>query len=337
VGAAWRARYDRLRLNTSRVMSPLGGERFPRGTAMFPTRDQFVGYLERFADRHELAVKAGVRVDSVEPDDGGWRLCTSEGDLETGSVIVATGYANEPKLPDWSGRDAYRGRLLHAAGYRNAEPFADEDVVVVGPGSSGMEIAHDLAQGGAGRVRLAVRSPPNILLRQIGGLPGDVFGLQLLRLPPRIADAADRKMRRLVLGDLSAHGLPVPEEGPFSRLRRLGVAPAIVDRDVIDSIKRGRIEIVAAVDALAGNEIVLADGSRLAPDAVVAATGYRCGLEPLLGHLDVLDEEGRPTVTGGREAAAGLRFVGFIPVPPQMRVMTASAERAAADIRHASP
>lgn len=67
-------------------------------------------------------------------------------------------------------------------------------------------------------------TPSNILVREgSGALPGDMLGL-LLRVPPRIGDAVARFGRRMDIGDLSEYGLPVPEEGVFSRLRRLGVA-----------------------------------------------------------------------------------------------------------------
>jgi hypothetical protein len=105
----------------------------------------------------------------------------------------------------------------------------------------------------------------------------------MMKLPVRLADAQMRAMRRLVLGDLSGYGLPAPEEGPFARLRRLGVSPAVVDRPVIDAVKAGRIEIVAAVTGLETEGARLADGRLVQADAIVTATGYRCGLEPMLG------------------------------------------------------
>jgi putative flavoprotein involved in K+ transport len=76
----------------------------------------------------------------------------------------------------------------------------------------------------------------------------------------------------------------------------------------VDSVKAGRIEIAAAVDGFDGDDVLLADGSRVQPDIVIAATGYRRGLEPLVGHLGVLDDNGTPLVTGGRQhpSASGL-------------------------------
>ena len=81
---------------------------------------------------------------------------------------------------------------MHSCEYRNPEPFKGRRVLVVGPGCSGMEIAYDLAEGGASKVWLSARTPPNILMRTgPGGLPGDVIGVTLLRLP-----ATDRRRHR---------------------------------------------------------------------------------------------------------------------------------------------
>ena len=273
-----------------------------------------------------------TRVERLDPVASGWRVRTSAGDATAAQVVVATGFEHTPYLPAWPGRDGFGGRLLHAAAYRNAEPFAGQDVLVVGSGCSGMEIAYDLVEGGAGRVRLAVRTPPNLFLRSP---QGPAIALALLRLPPKLADAISRKARARMFGDLSDVGLPVPEEGVFSRLRRLGVAPSIVDTATIDAVRDGRIEIVAGVEDLDEAGVALADGTRVEPDAVVAATGYRPALEPLVGHLEVLDERGLPRATGPDEVAPGLRFVGFVHVPAHLRAMGLEGARAAKAIARA--
>jgi cation diffusion facilitator CzcD-associated flavoprotein CzcO len=192
-----------------------------------------------------------------------------------------------------------------------------------------MEIAYDLAEGGAGRVRLAVRTPPNIIIRSPAG---PLFANAMRRLPPERADAFMRIVRKKEIGDLTEFGLPVPEEGLFARLRRLSVAPAIVDKEVIQAIRDRRIEIVAGVESLDETGLTLADGNRIEPDAVVAATGYRPGLEPIVGHLGVLNERGAPHAPQGQEAAPGLRFVGYRPLPAHIGHMGHEAKRAAKEI-----
>jgi cation diffusion facilitator CzcD-associated flavoprotein CzcO len=329
IGASWRGRYDKLRLNSSRPFSKLPGERFARGTPMFPSRDQVVGYLEGYAARNGVQVRLGTRLERIDRDGDGWVLRTSTGDLLARHVIVAAGYEHTPIIPDWPGLDRFEKRFVHSGEYRNPKPFSAADVLVVGPGSSGMEIAYDLAEGGAGRVRLAVRTPPNILIRSpIGPLFANLFR----RLPPERADAFMRKVREREVGDLTEFGLPVPEEGIFARLRRLSVAPAIVDKEVIQAIRDRRIEIVAAVESLDETGVSLADGNRIEPDAVVAATGFRPGLEPLVGHLGVLNERGAPHAPQGQETAPGLRFVGYRPLPAHIGHMGREARRAAREI-----
>jgi cation diffusion facilitator CzcD-associated flavoprotein CzcO len=333
IGAAWRGRYDRLRLNTCRWTSRLPGSRYARGAALFPSRDEVVRYLEDYASRHRLEVRLGTHVERIDRSDGGWVLSSSRGEHDAGQVVVATGYEHTPSIPAWPGRDRFQGRVLHAAEYRNADPFREADVLVVGPGCSGMEIAFDLAEGGAGRVDVAVRTQPNIMLRQSGGLPGDLPALALLGLPPRLADAPARLVRRLSIGDLSDYGLTPPAEGLFARHHREGKAPAIVDKEVIEAIRSRRVGIVAGLQSLEERDVILADGNRVQPDAVIAATGYSRALEPLVGHLGVLDERGAPRVHGGPPAAPGLRFIGYAPRPGQIGHMGREAARAARGIR----
>jgi NADPH-dependent 2,4-dienoyl-CoA reductase/sulfur reductase-like enzyme len=334
VGSSWRGRYDRLKLNSSRFFSHMPDRRFPKGTPMFPSRDQMIAYLERHADEDGIDLQLGTRVERIDRLDGGWLLRSSAGEVSAPQVVVATGYDHAPFIPDWNGRDSFGGRLLHACEYRNPDSFQGENVLVVGPGCSGMEIAHDLAEGGAAKVWLSARTPPNILLRQgPGPLPGDALAHVLLRLPVRFGDAMARFGRRMDVGDLSEYGLPVPEEGVFSRLRRLGVAPAIVDKPVIDAIKERRVEIVRGVESLDSTGVSLAGGDRVEPDSVICATGYRRGLEPLVGHLDVLGERGLPRSIGERAAAPGLRFIGFISRPGALGYMGKEALRAAKALR----
>jgi putative flavoprotein involved in K+ transport len=326
VGYSWRRRYDRLRLNSSRPFSKLPGARFARGTGIFPSRDEVVRYLESYTARNRIDVRLGTRLERIDRGGGGWVLRTSTGDVRAEQVIVASGYEHTPFLPDWQGRNRFRGRLLHSADYRNPKPFHEHDVLVVGPGCSGMEIAYDLAQGGASRVRLSVRTPPNILVRSP---VGPLFARAMLKLPPERADRLMRRLREKEVGDLTEYGLPEPEEGVFSRLKRLSVAPAIVDKDMLEAIRDRRIEIVAGVEALDETAVTLADGARIEPDAVIAATGYRCGLEPLVGHLGVLNERGVPRAVLGEAAAPGLRFIGYVPRPAQLGLLGGEARRAA--------
>ena len=329
IAMSWRGRYDRLRLNTSRWFSRLPGGRYARGTGIFPSRDEVVAYLEGYARDNALDVRLNTHVDRIDPQGQGWVVRTSEGDVPAEQVVVAAGYEHSPYVPEWPGRERYEGELLHAAHYRNPGPFRGRDVLVVGPGCSGMEIAYDLAEGGAQRVRLAVRTPPNMLVRSP---MGPAFALVLSRLRPQRADRIVNFVRSKEIGDLTEYGLPVPEEGTFSRLQRLHVAPAIVDKVVVEAIRQRRIEIVAGVESLDETGVGLADGTVIEPDVVIAATGYRRGLEPMVGHLGVLDDEGVPRAFAAQAAAPGLRFVGYVHLPAHLRYAGREATRAASAI-----
>jgi cation diffusion facilitator CzcD-associated flavoprotein CzcO len=330
VASSWRSRYDGLRINTWRRFSHLPGRPFPKGTPAFPSRDQVIEHFERHAGEAGIELRLGTRVERIDRGDGEWIVLTSQGEHRSPQVIVALGHEQAPLIPEWPGRDAFENALLHSRQYRNARPFEDQRVLVVGPGSSGMEIAYELVQSGAARVWLAVRTPPNILLRQgPGPVPGDLIGTWLWHLPTRVADRIARFARRMDIGDLTEYGLPVPDRGVFADVRRRGKVPALVDAEVIEAIKEGQIEVVAAVESLDSNGVELADGTRVEPESVICATGYRRELEPLLGHLGVLGERGMPKAIGPRPAAEGLRFIGYLPRPGGLGYMGKEARRAA--------
>ena len=106
------------------------------------------------------------------------------GDIRAPQVVVATGYENEPFIPDWPGRESSPAGCCTPREYRNPEPFHGRSVLVVGPGCSGMEIAYDLAEGGAAKVWLSVRTPPNIVLRdRPGWAPGRLHRGRAAALP----------------------------------------------------------------------------------------------------------------------------------------------------------
>lgn len=157
--ATWRGTYDRLRLNTSRLTSRLAGAPYPRGTGMFPSRDQFVAYLERYAERENVRGSPGRACRAARPR----RPSVAGADRGARDARRARRHRHRPRTravrAGLARADHFKGRLLRAPGYRNARQFRDRDVLVVGCGSSGMQIAYDLATNGAARVRLAVRTP----------------------------------------------------------------------------------------------------------------------------------------------------------------------------------
>jgi cation diffusion facilitator CzcD-associated flavoprotein CzcO len=334
VGSAWRAHYDRLRLHTTRRWSALPGLPIPRSAGRWVSRDDFVRYLETYARHHRLELAAGVEVSRIErATHGGWRLTANGGrELNGAAVVVATGYNHTPYLPDWPGRDEFTGELRHAAAYRNPEPYRGLDVLVVGVGNTGAEIATDLATGGASRVRLSVRTAPHIVRRSTLGWPAQAGGVLSRRLPVPVVDRLARPMARL-LPDLSDRGLPRPDTGLYSRVRE-GAIP-VQDVGLIRAVRRGQVEPVGAVESFEDGKVLLADGETISPEVVIAATGYRHGLEPLVGHLGILDGSGLPLVHGAdtHPGAPGLRFTGYTnPISGMLREIARDAPRVAAAV-----
>ncbi|MFF1544045.1 flavin-containing monooxygenase [Streptomyces sp. NPDC058291] len=338
VGASWRRHYDRLHLHTTRRLSALPGLKMPRRFGRWAARDDVVRYLEKYAEVHELEIVTGVEVSRVErtADGAGWLLRATGGrELVGSAVVVATGYNHTPYLPDWPGREEFTGELTHAGAYRDGAPYAGRDVLVVGAGNTGAEIAVDLVEHGAGRVRLAVRTVPHLVRRSTAGWAAQYSGILVRRLPVALVDRIGRLMAKASIPDLSAHGLPRPDTGLYTRARQ-GAIP-VQDVGLIDAVRKGRVEIVAAVERFEdGGKVVLADGTRISPDAVVAATGYVRALEGLVGHLGVLDDRGRPLAHGARasDKAPGLYFTGFTtPLSGTLRELSIDAEKIAKAVR----
>lgn len=331
VGSTWRHHYDRLHLHTARSLSHLPGLRMPRSYGRFVARADVVDYLERYAAHHQLRLALGTAVQRIERAGAGWRLVSAAGAIETAYVVVATGGNNTPVLPDWPGRDAFHGDLVHASAYRNPTPFVGRDVLVVGGGNTASEIAVDLVEGGAQRVRLAVRTPPNIVRREVGGLPSQLVSVLVRRLPPALVDRLIGVVQRVTVPDLTGFGLPRPVDGVYTRIVRDNQIP-ILDVGIIDAVRHGRVEVVAAVTGFDGHDVLLADGTSVTPAAVIVGVGYRPALEPLVGHLGVLREDGRPLVTGARtvDGVPGMWFTGFTnPISGLLRELGIDARRIA--------
>jgi putative flavoprotein involved in K+ transport len=146
VGESWRTqRWDSFRLNSQVWVNRVPGELLAGPPEMFPTAAELIEGLERLADR--LPVAEGVEVLHAEPAGGRWRLATSEGPLLAGAVVVASGFQNVPRRPEYAA--ALPGEILqlHVADYRRPDDL-EGAVLVVGGGQSGVQIAADLLAGG---------------------------------------------------------------------------------------------------------------------------------------------------------------------------------------------
>jgi putative flavoprotein involved in K+ transport len=336
VGSSWRKHYDRLHLHTVRWLSNLPGLPIDRKEGRWVSRAGVVRYLERYARSHDLDIRSNVEVQGVTRTNGSWQLHTNEGATAADIVVVATGFNNEPFLPDWPGRETFTGELVHSFDYRNAAPYRGRDVLIVGTGNSGAEIAVDLVEGGAAKVMISVRTPPNILRRDLGGLPSQVVGVLIRRLPVPVVDRISKIVQRLTVGDLTPFGMPDPALGMYTRAKQ-GSIP-ILDVGLIRLLKKRRVQVVPAVEGFDGPDVLLAGGARSRPDAVIAATGFRRSLEPLVGEIGLVGPGGLPLVHGldTLRGAPDLYFIGFTnPISGNLRELGIDARRIARAVSRA--
>ena len=312
VAASWYHFYDGLRLHTHRRWSDLLGSPYPKRYGAWVARDDVIEHLDAYARTRQLDIRTGVTATRIDQRDQGWQVQTSgAGSFACRTVVVATGFNAHPRVPDWPGRSQFQGEVLHARDYRNANPFRGQRVVFVGTGNTGAEIATQVARGGAREVHLSVRSGAHVLPRDTHGIPSQLPAILLRRLPDKVLDRLLGRVEDAVNGDLPERGLHRPERGVASDLSARDVLP-VLDVGLSQAVRDGVVHPAAAVQELLPDGALLADGSHLEVEAVIAATGYRNGLQSLVGHLGVLDERQLPAPRGrGRATRPGLYFVGY--------------------------
>lgn len=337
-GQSWLDRYDSLKLNSVRWYSGFRGHPIPRASGRYVKREDFAGYIAEYARTQGISFVPCVAL-RVERSGAHWATITSAGTFLSRHVVVATGLMSRPRLPAWFGQPATQMRLLHSSEYRRASDFEGQAVLVVGAGNSGAEIATDLLRGrSGGTVTVAIRTPPNIMPRDLWGMPLQNFAVPSRYQPLTMQDQTGRLVQRITLGDLGKTPVGRSPAGMFSRLKHDGVSPT-VDDGFVRAVRDGTIKIVDAIESLDGAHARTASGTLVAADAVIAATGYRPGLDDLLGGLGVLDENGFPPQYGAQcklWQATGLHFVGFSsPLSGHLRECMILARRAAKGIGRA--
>jgi len=305
-GHFWTQTYDRLHLHSAfHDMPQDGGLR--RDYPIFLSRDELLDYFARYAQLHQLGphlrfdtrVLRVRRIDPAAHAGCEWELETSRGALHARSLAVATAMNRVPKEPALPGREAFRGRVLHSAAYRNPKPYAGRSVLVVGSGNSAAEISLDLAEGGARSVAMWVRAPRHFIPIRRMEVLFRVFRL-LGALSEKQASATHRitwgtpefektiaardKLTGLLSVDLSRYGIRRPERGPMAELYHAGRIPTF-DQGAIGKIRSGAIRVVDGnrrpLEAFTEDGVRFGDGAERFDD-VVLATGFEPHLEEFL-------------------------------------------------------
>lgn len=314
LGSSWAKRHKNLSLNSHRDLSVLPGVTYPPGTTAFPPRLAVIKLLEDFARHHNLPIDFNAGVEKVERAGTAWLVQTGAQAYAARHVVVASGRDSVPFTPAWPGVEGFSGRLLHSADFGQASDYAGQSVLVAGAGNSGFDALNHIIRAETGPLWLSARHAPTLLPKRLYNLAVHRNSPLVAAMPTALGNLALALVQWLAFGSLRRLGLPQAARGGMTRLRQENIAIAS-DDGAIAAMKAGRITAVPPVRSFAGGEVTLEDGQVLRPDMVIAATGYRTGLEPMVRHLGVLDPRGKPLFNGGTSDPnlPGLWFTGMRP------------------------
>jgi cation diffusion facilitator CzcD-associated flavoprotein CzcO len=311
VASSWRSHYERLHLHTVKEHSALPHVPFPSDYPKYVPRRQVVDYLASYAQQFGIAPRFGEEAVEIRREDGRW-LTRCHSGLRIGArcVVLATGANHLPNMPHCPGQDGYRGAVTHSSSYRDAAPFAGQRVLVVGMGNTGAEIALDLAEHGVA-VALSVRSPVNLVYRDVLGRPTQLTSMALARLPTRLGDAVARLLRDLTVGDLARYGIRTPAMSPLQQLREQGRTP-VIDIGTVKLIKSGAIAVRPGIHSFTSDGVRFVDDRSEPYDAVIMATGFNAAVGGLFPQAPVpIDGKGLPLPLAGAGALEGVYFIGY--------------------------
>lgn len=284
VGHSWANTYDSLTLHTGKHMSALPGRSFPRRTPLFPTRTDFLAYLNDYARRFGIEVEPGVHVDRVSRDDHTWIAGAGQREFSARALVMATGIMAKPLMPRIPGREVFQGEVMHSVDYRRPAPFAGRRVLVVGVGNSGGEIASELGRAGVG-VTILVRTGANVVPRAILGVPIQYIAYGLRRLPPQAREAIAARVQMITERRRGPPVLPRPPWGPLDSIPLIGF-------HLVDAIRAGLVRVrLGSLESFTRDGVRFTDGQEDHFDSVIFATGFAPAIDAL-GDLVRRDSKG---------------------------------------------
>ncbi|ERN01488.1 hypothetical protein AMTRI_Chr03g148190 [Amborella trichopoda] len=314
--------YGRLKLHLPKYFCELPLMEFPQTFPTYPTKEQFISYINAYAERFNIRPRFNRRVQSACYDSGlkRWRVRT-EMVRERESIlveyicrwlVVATGENAEPMVPDLPGLSSFKGRVVHTSDYKTGSEMEGQKVLVIGSGNSGMEVCLDLCNHDA-KPFMVVRNSVHVLPREMFGLSTFGVAMGLLKwLPLRMVDKFLLMASHVILGSTEKQGLKRPEMGPIELKNTTGKTP-VLDVGALAKIKSGKIKIVPAVKSLTLNGAKFVNGQEEAFDSVILATGYKSNVPSWLKERELFGEEGLPrkSFPNGWKGEKGLYSVGF--------------------------
>ncbi|KAL4284103.1 hypothetical protein GQ457_16G004890 [Hibiscus cannabinus] len=315
LASLWQHRtYDRLTLHLPKQFCELPLLGFPTSFPKYPTKRQFVSYLESYASHFSIQPRFNQAVMSAGYDNvsGFWRVETQDSEYISRWLIVATGENAEPVMPDIPGINKFDGSVVHTSSYKSGFEFKNQRVLVVGCGNSGMEVSLDLCRYNA-IPHMVVRNTVHVLPREMFGISTFGIAMALAKwLPLRLVDKFLLLVANFILGNTDRIGLRRPKTGPIELKNVTGKTP-VLDVGALSMIKSGKIKVMEGVKEITRNGAKFVDGQEKEIDSIILATGYKSNVPTWLKGCEFFDKDGMPRTPfpNGWKAEKGLYTVGF--------------------------
>lgn len=332
VATPWRNHYDRLHLHTNKRHSSLPYKTFAAAIPRYPSRQQVVDYLEDYQKAFAIKPIFNTEATAIRRENNYWITETTTETFKSKYLIIATGAYGKPKPITFNGIDSFPGTVVHSYGYKTGRDFKGKRVLVVGFGNSACEIAIDLYEQGA-IPSMAVRSPVNIIPRDLFGIPILEISLLMSHLSPRVADTLTTPLLRALFGDITKLGLKKKSYGPFEEIQRDAKTP-VLDIGTIQHIRQGHLSIYENIDHIAGKTIFFSDGKSADFDAIVAGIGYSRDYANIIEVAQSRFDDLKASIKDQKYFGSdGLYFCGFWIGPNgHIREIASDAQLIAADI-----
>jgi cation diffusion facilitator CzcD-associated flavoprotein CzcO len=292
LGGQWSAdpRYSgiwpSMHTNTCREMTQFSDLPHAPGTPLYPSNQAMLRYLDRYADRFDLAsrIRLRTRVTAVAQIAGGdWRIrtMTDNGighDEVFQNVVVASGRFNKPKLPEVFGLASFTGAggATHTFHYKEPRHYVGRRVLVAGCSVSALEIASDLAMLGAARVVTTNRRQRYVVQKIVAGVPIEhlMHTRKAAHLQMEAPLAAAAELKQLILatsGHPDAFGALTPDDD----IARAGVTQC---QHYLPLVAEGRIGVKPWLTSVEGQTVTFADGTSEDFDGLIFGTGFDLNL-----------------------------------------------------------
>uniref|UniRef100_A0ACD5ZF78 Uncharacterized protein n=1 Tax=Avena sativa TaxID=4498 RepID=A0ACD5ZF78_AVESA len=292
----WRKHtYDRLKLHLAKDFCKLPHMSYSVDAPTYMPKATFIKYLDDYIEYFSIQPRYLTVVESSTYDIDGkcWHIVARDManckivNYMAKFLVVASGENSTGNIPILPGLENFPGVTIHSSSYKSGISYSGKNVLVVGSGNSGMEIAYDLVSHGA-NTSIVIRSPIHVMTKELIRL-----GMTLARhLPVKMIDGIVVMMANFKFGDLSRHGITRPTKGPFALKSETGRS-AVIDVRTIDLIKKGNIKVHGGITKVEGKIIEFQGGNKGSFDAIVFATGYKSTTNMWLkSGEEMLDSEG---------------------------------------------